>query len=356
MVKEAGMAELELEGLHPDGEHLILIGADGTTFRLPIDDALRAAVRRDRTHLEKLRSANHVSPREIQGRVRAGESAQDVADQAGVSLEYVLRYEGPVAAERSWVVEQALTIPIGRESGAPRLGDLVIDRLAARGVAPGDLAWTAVRRPGEAWELVLTFPAADRDREARWTVDLPSRSLHALDDEGRWLSEVELGGSAARRHLAAVRSRLYDVELDRDVITSITAVEVTPTGQVHDAEPDSPADRTADLLDELRASRGVRQPLERIDDADLWDDPPAAHPPASMPQEARDASILPLPVGAAPATTQPQHSGPDLGDDPSVPTAPASDGAHETARKARGRPRRTSVPSWDEIVFGAKPE
>ena len=50
------MGELELVGLHEDGEHLVLSAADGQKYRLRIDEALRAAVRRDRppvsyTHL-----------------------------------------------------------------------------------------------------------------------------------------------------------------------------------------------------------------------------------------------------------------------------------------------------------------
>ena len=42
------MGELELVGLHDDGEHLVLSGPDGQRFRLRIDEPLRAAVRRDR--------------------------------------------------------------------------------------------------------------------------------------------------------------------------------------------------------------------------------------------------------------------------------------------------------------------
>lgn len=211
------MADLELVGLHTDGEHLVLVGPDGHRHRIAIDDALRAAVRNDRPRLGQVRTASLVRPREIQTRIRAGESPADIARDAGVPVEQVQRYESPVIAERTWVAEQARLITLGREHGAPRLGDLVVDRLAHRGVDPADLTWTAVRRPGEDWELVLGFRAGERDREARWHVDIPTRTLHALDDESRWLSETDLGAPDSRRHLSSIQSRVYDVEVDTDV-------------------------------------------------------------------------------------------------------------------------------------------
>jgi hypothetical protein len=143
-VREAKMAELELEGLHADGEHLVLAGPDGTRHRLRVDDALRAAVRRDRPQLEQLRSPEQVRPREIQALIRGGATAEEIARESGLPVDRVRRYEGPVLAEREYVAEQARAVPIGRESGAPRLGDLVVDRLAARGVGPEGLEWTAV--------------------------------------------------------------------------------------------------------------------------------------------------------------------------------------------------------------------
>jgi hypothetical protein len=351
------MAELELEGLHADGEHLVLVGGGGKRYRLLIDDALRAAVRRDRPRLEHLRSADQPRPREIQSRIRAGESAEDVAYESGLPVEYVRRYEGPVLAERTYVAAQGRTIPIGRESGAPSLEELVIDRLAGRGVAPGDVSWTAVRRVGEGWELVLSFHAAGKDRRARWSVDLSSRSLHAVDDEGRWLSEVELGGQAGRRHLAPVGSHVYDVEVDepgpptaRAAAPEDPAAEGGPPAAASPAVDPSAA--TADLLEELSATRGVRQEQVRLEEDELLDvgpdEPSMAPPPASASApdgEEPDAAVLPLvtPRGsaAARATAEAEAEAPPRPGEP---------------RRGKSRSRRTSIPSWDEIVFGAKPE
>ncbi|MBZ2195652.1 septation protein SepH [Occultella gossypii] len=383
------MVELELVGIHADGEHLILIGPDGERHRLPIDDALRAAVRRDRPQLEKLRSDSALRPRDIQILIRAGASAEDIAGESGLAIEQIRRYEGPVIAEREHVARRARMLTIGRESGAPQLGDLVVDRLAARGVDADSIDWDARRRGSEPWELVARFIAGDRDREAVWQVDLASSMVTALDDESRWLSETDLSAPGPRRHLSAVRgARLYDVETDADIAPSLQAVDAVirdsrPVAADHDEpaapeEPDPDSQDTASgteaLLDHLTASRGVRQPVEMDDDGDedervpgvdgagpagerpgvagdgvhepmLWDDPPAAHPPASHPEEAQDAGVIDLPPHLADPA-----GGPAAGDDEEEPTGPAAAARNKRPR----RNRRTSVPSWDEIVFGAK--
>ncbi len=358
------MAELELVGIHADGEHIVLVDDEGQRHRLPIDDALRAAVRRDRPQLEQIRSEG-LRPRDIQVLIRGGASAEEVAAEAGVPVEQVRRYQGPALAERAHVAQKAQGLTIGRESGSPTLGDLVVDRLAARGAE--QVRWDARRHGTEPWEVVARFVAGERELEATWQVDLAAGTVVAVDDESRWLSETDLASAPGgpRRHLSAVRAaRLYDVETDADLAPAMAAVdavirdtrprELRPVdapvadGRVEETSTPDDVDDVADgsttaggaadtetLLEELSASRGVRQRVEIDDEAlaeevahtpALWDDDdtgsddaPAAHPPASRPEEATDATVLP---------------------------------ARPTRRSQKNR--RTSVPSWDEIVFGAK--
>ena len=399
------MVELELLGLHGDGEHLTLTDGDGRRYRLAISDALRAAVRRDRPGLEALRAAGEsaLRPKEIQSLIRAGASVEEVAERSGLTVEHVRRYEGPVLAERAWAVQQAQVQQLGHDTDAPRLGDLVVDRLAARGVASDALEWDAVRRQGRPWEVFVTFVAAGREREARWQVDVGAKTLHALDDESRWLSETEVGPTAQpRRHLTPVgsaRPRLYDVEADdvRQQPATVTGATPFPTAATP-AEADGPADSSTDsLLAELAAHRGTRMELQDDldddDDADLWRDAHGAHPAASRPEEATDAHVLSLPrrevagpepspdapgtIPALPADLAPAavresiddvaRDLPPRGEDGRAPEQHAEGpgnrgtGAEPTAPAARpGRRQRNtarrSVPSWDEIVFGAKPE
>ncbi|MCG2799056.1 MAG: DUF3071 domain-containing protein [Cellulomonas sp.] len=395
------MGELELVGLHEDGEHLVLLGPDGQRFRLRIDESLRAAVRRDRPQLEQLRAerAGTLSPREIQAAIRAGATAAEVARQAGLDVDSVRRYEGPVLAEREFIAEQAKAARVGHETGSPALGDLVADRLAARGIDVATLAWDAARRPSGPWTVLARFMVGADGREARWTYDPASRGLAAQEDEARWLSETELDDPIGRRHLAAVRDVVFDLRAQPDM--------PEPAGE--DPAP-AAVDPTAALLDELGSRRGRRQPVELDDDGEEFEGfgpqrafdlgrlgqrdnepagaqgpsdatPGAGHPrpaspvlptsvvtssagpasgvPASNgPASADPASPAAQPVGVHPTGVQPVGTsstggGPATGAPPSGPDllgAPAESG--DRARR-RGRAK---VPSWDEIVFGARPE
>src|SRR5689334_23999177 len=99
------MHDLTLVGVHDDGEHLLLAGSDGQRYLLAVDEPLRAAVRRDRARLAQLQieQTSTLRPRDIQAKIRSGRTAEEVADEAGVAVEHVRRYEGPVLAEREFV-------------------------------------------------------------------------------------------------------------------------------------------------------------------------------------------------------------------------------------------------------------
>ncbi len=347
------MGELELVGLHEDGEHLVLVGPDGQRFRVRIDEQLRAAVRRDRPALEQLRAheASALSPREIQAQIRSGRTAEDIAAEAGLDVEHVRRYEGPVLAEREFIVEQARATRVGREPDAPQLGDLVTDRLATRHVDPADLSWDACREPGRPWRVTARFVVGDAPRQARWTFDPGARTLQADEDEARWLSETPIEqGPAPHRHLAAVRGAVFDVEADGAVRPVLAAVDVRP-----DAGPTA-EDPTASLLDDLRLRRGVRQALEPEADDDTFE--------GFGPQRTFDLGGLDLGApGAHPVDADPTREavvldpGPDHDGSPRADSAPAAHGTELPARDhSRARRSRPKVPSWDEIVFGAKPE
>ncbi|NUU17922.1 DUF3071 domain-containing protein [Cellulomonas humilata] len=347
------MGELELVGLHEDGEHLVLVAPDGARFRVRIDEPLRAAVRRDRPQLEQLRaeSAGTLSPREIQARIRAGATTQEVADSAGLPVERVRRYEGPVLAEREHIAEQARGTRVGRESGAPTLGDLVTDRLAARGVELASLAWDAARESSGPWVVLARFAVGDSEHEARWTFDPAKRTVVAVEDEARWLSETELADEpVSRRHLAAVRDVVFDFQGDG---AALRGPHDAP-GPVEPEPVPDPQEQTASLLDDLRSRRGVRQAVELGDDDDseefegfgpqhafdfgrLDTSVPGAHPVDA--DDAAEAQVYPAPVAV-----------------PEPVTTPAAAAEHDENERPRARRGRAKVPSWDEIVFGAKPE
>ncbi|WP_147917322.1 septation protein SepH [Ruania zhangjianzhongii] len=350
------MVELELVGIHSDGEHLIVMAPDGERYRLVIDEALRAAVRRDRPHLEKVRSSGAMRPRDIQVQIRAGASAEDVAEVSGLPIETVRRYEGPVLAEREHVSMRAQGLPIGRDSGAPVLGDVVLDRLATRGVDTDSISWDARRNGHEPWQVLVRFSSGDKLREATWEVDLTAKMTRAVDDEARWLSETDLESPSGRRHLQSVRSTpLYDqaddeqeAATDAELVESLQAVDAGLERDARtDHDPEDEDEATAALLAELSASRGVRPGAVAEDDGVhepmLWDDPPAGHPPAAHPSASHPEETPESPEVLTPP-----------GEQPAVEPESEEQEKKQAPRRRTRKNRRTSVPSWDEIVFGAK--
>ena len=362
------MDDVELVGVHDDGEHLVLAGPDGGRYLLAIDEPLRAAVRRDRARLGQLQIAidGSLRPKEIQRRIRGGMSAQELAEASGLPLEHVLRYEGPVMAEREHVAQRARATAVQRTgSTAVSLEALVSQRLGARGVAD-EREWDAWREDTGSWVVQVSFTAGGRTRAGQWRFDPGAAHLEPMDDEARWLTarteqEGPLGGGARRLSAVKVQEKVYDVEADGGVRPSTREA--------------APRDRTVDLLDALRGRRGKRQPVldgeGEPEQGDLVDEllegadapPPAAHPPASRPDEATDAEILALPEPAA-AADEPTGADDEIDltdatapepDDATTPE-PDDDAAPVSRRqsRSRGKQRRASVPSWDDIVFGAR--
>lgn len=298
------MEDLSLVGVHEDGEHLLVAGNSGQRYRLRVDDALRAAVRRDRARLSQIQveSEGRLRPREIQARIRAGETAEEVAETAGLSIDHVRKYEGPVLAEREYVAEQARRVRVRRTGGgdAQPLGELVADRLAAREVDPESTGWDAWRGEDGLWVLCLEFLTGSALRQARWLYNAGLRQVTPHNDEARWLTEDEPAPertapvTAGLRRLSTVRSG--DEPFD---------VEATGPRPGY-AEP-----AAVNLLDTLRERRGRRNralsedeqragqtdPLREAIDSllnhgDSTAEPPAAHPARSRPQDAQDSEVL----------------------------------------------------------------
>ncbi len=373
------MDELELVRLHEDGEHLVLRATGGTQFTLPITEALRAAVRRDRPHLEHLRAEGerNLAPREIQARLRAGESVEAVAEAAGLGVEHVRRFAGPVVAEQEYVVDRVRASRQGHEEDSPTVGELVAQRLAARDVEPDAVEWSAARQPGASWVVTAAFEVGTGSRTARWEYDAATRALQALDDEARWLS-----GTDAPRDPTPGAVAVFDVD-------------ATGRGRaLRAAPPTPPDDGTAELLDDLSQRRGVRPRKAPAGPVEVEGQEPfegfgpqvgARHEDES--QGSPDDTIAPagatvvhLPtVRPLDAVRLPDPTPDDAPDDPGSEDGPAgrppreerSDGtgsadADEPPRAAppqaareprKGKNRsRAKVPSWDEIVFGARPE
>ncbi|MGW6276361.1 septation protein SepH [Kribbella sp. NPDC055071] len=195
------MREARLVGLSQDGKQLILALAEtGEEFAVPVDDRLRAALRGDRARLGQLeiQMESALRPRDIQARIRAGESPEAVAAVAQMPMERVMAFAGPVLAERDHIANLAQRASVRRRGGgdAPtrNLGAWVTERLRIRQVDPTSAEWDAWRRDDGRWAVrVSYFVESDDDAEqkdekvAMFAYDAPGRYAVPDDDEARWL-------------------------------------------------------------------------------------------------------------------------------------------------------------------------
>ena len=349
------MTRLSLVRAADDGEHLIVATDDGQQFELELTDDLRRTVALTRPRAavadEQDPSRSSLSPKEIQQRIRSGLSAAELAELTGEPLVALERYEAPVIAERAYIADLARSTRIGRDSGAPVLADLVTDRLASRGVDPESVAWDAWREPDEPWQVAADFRADGRSVRALWVFDHTARAVTAQDNESRWLTETELlDVPIPKRHLSAVRSDDAPLESSRPLMP------VTAEPAASDDEPAHEPSATELLLEDLHERRGQRESIPDDvfeDDEDDEDEAFEGFGPAQRRREAEVGFTAERPSGRS----MPHPAGSALRDDDASGQSGASaeEGSSEPAAEPRpSRRGRSSVPSWDEIVFGAK--
>lgn len=244
------MADLRLVGLTDDGSRLILERGSGASDHLAVDDRLRSMISTPKSRNGKqvgLDLQSQLSPREIQARIRSGQTPEEVAEDAGISVERVERFASPILHEREYIAQEAAKVSVGKDGhGAVMLlGEMVSQRLEQRGVPRDGLEWDAWRRDDGAWEVRLDYQAGGRQRSANWIYDPARRTVTADDDEARWLLEEE--PSAAVTQLRSVRAD--------EPVTDAEAEAASDRGDV--SEPDEPAMKsgTQEAIDTLMRGR-----------------------------------------------------------------------------------------------------
>nr|WP_215911352.1 septation protein SepH [Streptomyces coffeae] len=351
------MPELRVVAVSNDGTRLVLKAADSTEYTLPIDERLRAAVRNDRARLGQIEIEveSHLRPRDIQARIRAGASAEEVAQMAGIPVDRVRRFEGPVLAERAFMAERARKTPVRRpgENTGPQLGEAVAERLLLRGAEKDTTQWDSWRRDDGTWEVLLVYRVAGEPHSASWTYDPPRRLVQAVDDEARALigeadDTPEPSFPFVPRIARLPRDRDRDRERDRDRTSGERGGEETdsPTSASASVSADDGVggerDSLTSLLEAVPNFRG---------DMVVPDAPVASTSPPDEPTEEPEAVEPPAPAASAGSAYA----------DVLMPRSVAGHrdrltGTTDRQAEADGvRPgRRAAVPSWDEIVFGTR--
>ncbi|URM94843.1 septation protein SepH [Actinomadura madurae] len=233
------MQELRLVAVSEDGTYLVLATAGrGTRFTLPVDDRLRAAVRGHFSRLGQfeIEVESPLRPKEIQARIRSGETAEEIAESAGIPVERVRWFEGPVLQEREYMAQQAQRVAVrrpGETAPGPPLGETVEERLGRGGVDLEEAEWDSWKCEDSTWRVRLSFFESGRPHAAEWTFDPRRRHVTPLDEIAARLTSVEWDDetlSDTVTPLVPRRPAMKVVSSDRDL-----------TARGLPAEPEQPA-------------------------------------------------------------------------------------------------------------------
>ncbi|HEU0087230.1 MAG TPA: septation protein SepH [Pseudonocardiaceae bacterium] len=328
------MRALRVVGLGIDGRTVILetveqrSGERRERFTLPADEGLHAAVRGDLPRLGQIEIEleSQMRPREIQARIRAGASVEQVAAAAGVPTQKVERFAYPVLLERSRTAQLAQQAHPVRADGPDvrTLEEVVSETFAKRGHDYEAVTWDSWRGENGKWVVQLRWRAGRSDIKAHWTFHPGAHggTVTAIDDHATDLIDPQ--PAAQLRPVAPVTP----------LPGSTPGVpcweppyrEQSPAPSQRPAHPDSPAEVPG--AEEQRSARAVP------------DDGPAYHParPSERPAE--------RPTAERPPTERP----PEQHQQPASQPPPA---AQPPAAK-RGRKDRPIVPSWEDVLLGVR--
>jgi hypothetical protein len=185
--------DLRLTGKSADGANLELVDQVGNQYQLRISDGLRATVNQPRlSAVSDIQESVTTTVKEVQARLRAGESMDSISRTTDWSIEKIENYAGPILQERAFIISQALATQIRREPHAPYLETAVANQLAPRGVDMNTIEWNTHRTADGNWQLTLYYPLRDGSPEnakgeAVWLFNLGRRTLSADDDGARWI-------------------------------------------------------------------------------------------------------------------------------------------------------------------------
>ncbi|MFT4083312.1 MAG: septation protein SepH, partial [Nocardioides sp.] len=178
---------------------MLFVDETGREFALDVDDRLRAALpaaspRRSEPLVNESAKnpPSSLRPRDIQSRIRSGESAEQVAEAAGTSVEKIMAFAGPVLAEREHMAERAQKASVRRRAGEPAgtartLGDAVAGHLGRLDLAPEVVTWDSYRRTDGRWKLIAHYETRARSGQAELSFDPAGNYVAIENDDARWL-------------------------------------------------------------------------------------------------------------------------------------------------------------------------
>ena len=355
------MRPVRFVALSEDGQAFVLADEVGRLLALPIDERITGVMRAERSAGTATLTApapdagSSLSPRDIQARIRSGDSAEEVARVAGVPVDRVLRYAGPVLQERAMLAQHARRTKLRTSAKGATLAEVVDGRLGQHGIDVEKISWDAYRRDDGTWRIIATWASDKATAQAVWELDKPRQQVSPHDDMAHYLCGERPAGVADPGQALPGRG-----EPSRKEPTRGGHEPMRPAAETARREPMRPG-RGLGAPDPIRAGRdallaSLERPLGKPKDPAAEGEPAAPTAPAEAPpRRARGAAAL---IGTsmsafdddadAPADVPTVPSlavlRPRLKSHPSGPERPAAD----------DKPRKR-LPSWDDVLFGSAP-
>ena len=176
--------ERELRIVSDDGESILLTDSSGNKYRAERKSAPHPAL----ISVPAASGGSELTIKEIQARLRAGQSPREISESTGTTLEKIERFSGPIMHERNHIITHALDTQVRRGKSELTLREVVHERLGARGVDINVLEWNAFRQEDGTWIISVNYPTRDGQSSGEWILDTNKRTLAARDEGARWIS------------------------------------------------------------------------------------------------------------------------------------------------------------------------
>lgn len=338
----------ELTIIEVTRDTLVAVSRDGQRFTIPIDDSVRTKLGHP---VPSPRAGVVASPKEIQTLLRSGLSVDEVASRTGTSSDHVARFEAPIVAELAFVLERALAVPVVADDVDSTFGDEITARISEQGGQV--LRWQSFRIDND-WVIGVRCVIGAVEEDATWSFDPRKMTLVPSNQAAVRISKSDSIDAALfppLRVVAPTSKPRFDsgefeplppaVAVEEPAAAPIAAQPPTNSVviDVDAALIETASAEPIDIVDERQRRRGDRNdsmashpstgsiPIITPDMLEAPEDSPVAHDdvPASQVSDTTDIPAV----------------------DPEVFTDPTP---------SKSRRNRASMPTWDEIVFGTRPD
>ncbi|WP_432832226.1 septation protein SepH [Dactylosporangium sp. CA-092794] len=355
------MRPVRFVALSEDGQAFVLADEVGRLLALPIDERVHSALRPDHAHPTSTveTGSSQLAPRDIQARIRSGESAEEVARVAGVPVDRVLRYAGPVLQERAMLAQHARRTRLKTSEKGSSLAEVVDTRLGQHGIDTEKISWDAYRREDGTWRITATWPSGKATAQAVWELDKARQLVAPHDDMAQYLCTERGPAILGQEPPVPERQMPSRGETSRgDLGLRPDAVRSGGHEPIRPATPERrPGGRTLGP-DPIRAGRdALLASLDRpLGNSPAAEEPVVTPPPVKHDNRARGAAAL---IGRSPFDDDSDQTK----EVPAVPSlavlrprrnTTSAAGAVEQPSATTDKPRKR-LPSWDDVLFGGAP-